>query len=196
MQQGHWQNFAGITFDLHAIGALIAGSPRDPLTQGFSVGTAGVSVGAEATAIDYSLVNNLSYNQYMEMDLGDLLGAITMEDGTEFEFIFGEDFSVSDAARFDAKGDGEIGYDLTVDNSAQLYTQGTVGVHLFDYLTAVYANIYGGINAGPINEGIDISAGPVVEVAGKVLNEWLAHSSASSFAVDTVQIIVDGFAFV
>ncbi len=194
---GHnWQNFAGITFDLDAIGALIAGYPNDPLTQDFSVGVAGVSIGAEATAIDYSLVNNLSYQQYLELDLGDLLGTITMEDGTELDFVFGEDFFVFDASQYDANGDGEISYDLHLDNSAALYTQGTVGVHLYDYLTAVHANIYGGINAGPINESINISAGPAIELSGTVLNQWLGHSTSTSFALDTGELVVDDFVFV
>ncbi|OUD08512.1 hypothetical protein BVC71_13515 [Marivivens niveibacter] len=192
----NWQTFAGITFDLDAIGALIAGYPNDPLTQDFSIGVAGVSIGAEATAIDYSLVNNLSYSQSLQLDMGDLLGTVTMEDGTEFDFVFGEDFFVFDASQYDANGDGEISYDLSLNNNAALYTQGTLGVHLYDFLTAVYANVYGGINAGPINENINIEAGPAVELSGTVLDEWLAHSIYTGFALSMGQVAVDDFVFV
>lgn len=192
----NWQNFANVTFDLDAIGALIAGYPNDPLTQDFSVGVPGVSIGAEATAADYSLLNNLSYSQYQELDLGDLIGTIVFEDGAEYDFVFDEDFSVLNASQHDANGDGEIEYSLILDTNAELYTQSTIGLHMYDYFTAVYAYVFGGIDAGPISESIGVDLGPAFEAGGLAINQWLGHSFAADFALDIGAITVDDFVFV
>lgn len=109
-------NFANVGIDLDAFLTVFAGFPNmvinfNPLAPLFS---------ATIDLLDLNMNLGLDFNQSFTLKPLGLDATITFEDGRSFDFDFGQDFTLGDAAAIDAAGDadGQIDYTIAIDQKA------------------------------------------------------------------------------
>ncbi len=91
--------FAEIRFDIDQFLTLVAGFPNMVIPIVFDP-----ILNAQIDLLDLGLEFDLDFNQAFQLQALGLDADIVFEDGSSFDFVFGQDFSIADASAIDAAG--------------------------------------------------------------------------------------------
>jgi len=134
---GESNNFLQLGLDVDDLVFTLLDLPN-PFDIGFDVGLPGVaSASFHAELADLDLFAGMNFLQQFKMEMNDLAGTITFEDGTSQPFDFDHDIELTNAAAHDTNHDGSIAYDLLLTPSATLTNNTDLGFNFgvqFDVL--------------------------------------------------------------
>ena len=159
--------FTDVNVDLDGFLTVFAGFPNmvitfDPLAPLFT---------ATIDLLDLHMALGLDFNQNFTLQPQGLDATITFEDGESFDFVFGQDFSIGNAAAIDTAGnaDGKVDYAIAIDQQAMFSNLTTMDMDLafpFDVLKVsgsydLAGLLTGTFSAGPVyHEPLDIAIPP------------------------------------
>ncbi|MBO6899024.1 MAG: tandem-95 repeat protein [Shimia sp.] len=162
LASGARTEFANFTLDLDGMIATAAGKPN-PVHLRKGIGEEGDAAYAllSLEALDFDLVNRLSYQQNHILTPGETLpGVLVLEDGDRFEFNFGDTIDVGTLSNHDQNGDGQLEYSFELDPTAQFQTKAQIVYEMFDRLEILKASFGGGIDFGVLEEDFSKTLGP------------------------------------
>lgn len=186
------KTFADLTLDLDSIAASIIGK-KNPLGIVKQESQGPFSYGYHYDLLDLDLSFQAAYRQANSLDLRTLDGTIVFEDGSEVDFVFGDDFGLNNAHLYDERGDndGIIEYDILMRPTARFNSDAYVDLSVFDQLKVLGASVTGGVNGGDYygvstpGFGINKSLGPIFSHRGLMIDESSSITLAQrSFALD------------
>ena len=122
---GESNNFFELGLDLDDLIFTILGLPN-PFDIGFDVGVADGSI----QILDVDLSAGLNFIQNFAMNVSELVGFITFENGSTQAFDFNSDITLVNASSYDADQDGSVEFELTLAPSATLENNTDLGVNV------------------------------------------------------------------
>ena len=89
-------------------------------------------VSVDATFLEVVLSAGLNFLQSFELDLGDLSGMISFEDGSSMDYTIGDSLTLTDASAIDlaGNGDGDIDFSFELSPEATLANETALGFNL------------------------------------------------------------------
>jgi hypothetical protein len=87
---------------------------------------------ADIEVLDVDITGGLNFLQEFAMDMGDLTGILSFEDGTSQLFSIGSDLLISNASQIDANGDddGVVEFQFDIVPTATLQNQTDLGFNI------------------------------------------------------------------
>lgn len=146
VSSGASDNFLQLNIDLDELVTTLAGLPINPFNPSLEI--AGGLFYAELDILNVFVNGGLNFLQEFEMAMGDLVGILSFEDGSNQLFTLGDDLQLSNASLIDlaGDGDGDVEFDFNVIPESQLSN-----------LTELGFNLGGGIDVLSGSVGYDAS---------------------------------------
>ena len=146
VSSGASDNFLQLNLDLDELVTTLAGLPINPFNPSLEI--AGGLFYAELDILNVFVNGGMNFLQEFEMAMGDLVGVLSFEDGSNQLFTIGDDLLINDASDIDAAGDGDgdVEFDFAVIPESELSN-----------LTELGFNIGGGIDVLSGAAGYDAS---------------------------------------
>lgn len=184
-------DFANLQFDLDGIASTIK-DIKDPVDWSYYLNAGLLTFNAWFEALDLDLRTDFNYRQSHVLTPGDLAGTVTLEDGSEFDFVFGDTITVGQADDFDSNGDGQVAYTVSMRPTAQFQTKAEMLIDFYDHFSALDAggSVDVGFNVGGLGTGFAINTGgPLFQASGTLLDqEVLVPLTTQDFAMTLSEI--------
>jgi len=180
-------NFVSLKVDVDELMAKLLGLPSNPFSQEFEFDPVTVTF----DLLNYEIAGGMGIGQQFSLEFGDLSGILIFEDGSEYDFVVGNDLDITNARSHDTNGDGSLDISLVLTPDATFSSDLQLALELTHELEllAVKASVDVPVFADP-----SFTLGPVYSTGGTLADTAITLVSMPSFSFDlgtkTEQLIV------